>query len=45
MTTAAKLVQPIAICLAYLIQLDVPQLPWKQKGGFKIILDSFHQTS
>ena len=23
MTTAAKLVQPIAICLAYLIQLDV----------------------
>jgi hypothetical protein len=24
----------------------LPQLPWKQKkGGFEIILDSFHQTS
>jgi hypothetical protein len=23
----------------------LPQLPWKQKGGYKKKLDSFHQTS
>jgi hypothetical protein len=41
MATAAKFFQPIAIFLAYLIQPDVGN----KIGGFKIILDSFHQTS
>jgi hypothetical protein len=56
MTTAAKLVQLIAILLAYLIQLDVDVIGnmldklcrschGNKKGGFKIILDSFHQAS
>jgi hypothetical protein len=43
MTTAAKLVDKSKQSES--VGQTLPLLPWKQKGGFKIILDSFHQTS